>query len=253
MKSKKTLEFSKIYSKYLRYNISKTETIVNNGWLLIEDVLSQELAEKITYYALNKVRPQCRPGLENEEFPISGSKISSNLEMYRVFQSLLVNFGLTLGKISTIYDYSEKAIINDLLKYAFPKLIKQNSGRLPVNKYLSCAKGDYPECEAVSSEQNFDFIISKSIKNNRKCLGSYTSIKQIWDNENDSLEKATRLMSHLTEEMIDVDELGLFLKSLFDKDINVLNNSSSSVRTNIRRLIAVYDYLKWGKVKELSD
>ena len=60
-------------------------------------------------------------------------------------------------------------------------------------------------------------------------------------------------MSHLTEEMIDVDELGLFLKSLFDKDINVLNNSSSSVRTNIRRLIAVYDYLKWGKVKELSD
>lgn len=142
---------------------------------------------------------------------------------------------------------------DDLLKYAFPKLIKQNSGRLPVNKYLSCAKGDYPECEAVSSEQNFDFIISKTIKNNRKCLGSYTSIKQIWDNENDSLEKATRLMSHLTEEMIDVDELGLFLKSLFDKDINVLNNSSSSVRTNIRRLIAVYDYLKWGKVKELSD
>ncbi len=131
MKSKKTLEFSKIYSKYLRYNISKTETIVNNGWLLIEDVLSQELAEKITYYALNKVRPQCRPGLENEEFPISGSKISSNLEMYRVFQSLLVNFGLTLGKISTIYDYSEKAIINDLLKYA----INNNLSYLVIAEY----------------------------------------------------------------------------------------------------------------------
>lgn len=118
MKSQKTLEFSKIYSKYLMYNTNTIETIVNNGWLLIEDVLSQELAEKITYFALDKIRPQYRPGLENEEFPISGSKISSNLEMYRMFQSLLINFGLTLGKISNIYDYSEKTITNDLLKYA---------------------------------------------------------------------------------------------------------------------------------------
>ena len=118
IKSKKTIEFSEIFSKYLRYNTSLTETIVNNGWLLIEDVLSQELAEKITYFALDKIRPQYRSGLENEEFPISGSKISSNLEMYRMFQSLLINFGLTLGKISNIYDYSEKTITNDLLKYA---------------------------------------------------------------------------------------------------------------------------------------
>lgn len=118
MKSQKTLEFSKIYSKYLKYNKFTSETIVNNGWLLIEDCLSQELAEKITYYALDKIRPQYRPGLENEQFPVTGSKISSNLEMYRAFQPILVNFGLTLSKISNLYDYSEKAIINDLLKCA---------------------------------------------------------------------------------------------------------------------------------------
>ena len=118
MKNQKTLEFSKIYSKYIKYNKINTEMIVNNGWLLIEDTLSQELAEKITYYALDKIRPQYRPGLENEYYPINNSKISSNLEMYRVFQPLLINFGLTLGKISNIYDYSEKTIINDLLKYA---------------------------------------------------------------------------------------------------------------------------------------
>ena len=34
---------------------------------------------------------------------------------------------------------------------------------------------------------------------------------------------------------------------IFQEDINLLQNSSSPVRTNVRRLIMVYDYLKWGK------
>lgn len=39
---------------------------------------------------------------------------------------------------------------DDLLQYAFPVLIKQNSGRLPVNKYLSEATQTYQECEALA-------------------------------------------------------------------------------------------------------
>lgn len=118
MKNLKTMEFSKIFSRYLNFEKNKTETIVNNGWMLIEECLCQELAEKITYFSLDKIRPQYRPGLENEEYPVNGSKISSNLEMYRPFQEITVNFGLTISKIANLYDYSEKAILNDLLKYS---------------------------------------------------------------------------------------------------------------------------------------
>lgn len=136
---------------------------------------------------------------------------------------------------------------DDLLKYAFDDLIKQNSGRLPVNKYLSEAIGEYPACKALAKKQNFDYIISQTIKDHRGILGDYKSVKQIWENEKESLEKSTRLIAHLVEENIDVNELGAVLKEIFENDINALQNSSPAIRTNIRRLIMIYDYLKWGK------
>ena len=61
------------------------------------------------------------------------------------------------------------------------------------------------------------------------------------------MERATRLISHLEETQIDINELECVLKEIFEEDINLLQNSSSPVRTNVRRLIMVYDYLKWGK------
>ena len=50
----------------------------------------------------------------------------------------------------------------------------------------------------------------------------------------------------LTEEQINVEELESVLKELFEEDVNVLQNESRA-GTNIRRLIRIYDYLKWGK------
>ena len=136
---------------------------------------------------------------------------------------------------------------DELLKYAFDDLIKQNSGRLPVNKYLSEATDEYPACKALAKKQNFDYVISQTIKDHRGILGDYKSVKQIWENEKESLEKSTRLIAHLLEENIDVNELESVLKEIFENDINALQNSSPAIRTNIRRLIMIYDYLKWGK------
>lgn len=136
---------------------------------------------------------------------------------------------------------------DDLLQYAFGDLIKQNSGRLPVNKYLSEATGDYPECVELAKKQNFDYIISTTIKRNRNKLGNYKSVRQIWENEKTSLERATSLIAHLLEKDIDVVELESVLKEIFENDINILQNSKPAIRTNVRRLIMIYDYLKWGK------
>ena len=136
---------------------------------------------------------------------------------------------------------------DDLLQYAFVDLIKQNSGRLPVNKYLAEAIGDYPECVELAKKQNLDNIISRTIKKNRNKFNNYTSVKQVWENEKSSLEKATSIIAHLTENSIDVNELEVVLKEIFENDINVLQNSQPAIRTNIRRLIMIYDYIKWGK------
>lgn len=136
---------------------------------------------------------------------------------------------------------------DELLEYAFPKLMRQNSGRLPIHKYLSSATKSFPECQRLAKEQTFDTIISKTIRKNRKCLGNLSSVRQIWEQEQRSLERATRLISHLTEEQIDISELEAVLKQLFENDINILQTVDANTRTNIRRLIMIYDYLKWGR------
>lgn len=136
---------------------------------------------------------------------------------------------------------------DDLLEYAFPELIKQNSGRLPVNKYLSEASKTFVDCEKLARNLDFDHIISSTIKKNRSCLGEYTSVLQIWNQEKSTLEKATRLISHLPEQNMNVDELEKVLYEIFEDDVNILETAQTGTRTNIRRLILVYDYLKWGK------
>ena len=123
-KNRKTLQFSKFYTRYLSANHQTTEMIVNNGWLLLEDTLAQELAEKITYYTLEKTRPKYRLGLENETYPIEENKILSNLEMYRMFQEITARFGLTIGNV---FNYQDSSTFNVMLKYSinndFPDIV----------------------------------------------------------------------------------------------------------------------------------
>lgn len=142
---------------------------------------------------------------------------------------------------------------DELLQYAFPKVLRTNAGRLPVNKYLVLAKNHYPEAEAVAENYTFEKIIPNTFKRNRNILGEYSSVLQIWNQEKDNLEKATRLIAHLTESQINIDELESVLLTLFEEDVNILTNEGQAVRTNVRRLIMIYDCLKWGKEKEHSE
>ena len=137
---------------------------------------------------------------------------------------------------------------DELLEHAFPSVWRQNSGALPVNKYLDAATKTFPECEAVAKRQDFDAIISATIKKYRHTrLGTYTSVKEIWEKEKHKLIRATDLISHLPEEAIDVQELETVLKEIFAVNPEILSKGAQGERTNIRRLIRVYDYLKWGK------
>lgn len=62
-----------------------------------------------------------------------------------------------------------------------------------------------------------------------------------------AIGKALRLIAHLKENQIDMKELEDVLIELFETDVNILQNVNSNERSDIRRLIRIYDYLKWGK------
>ena len=140
---------------------------------------------------------------------------------------------------------------DEMLEHAYPVLIKQNSNRLPLNKYLSLAKGTYEECEEMAKKLTLDNIIPNSLLEHRG-TGGYHSVSEIWRNEYKKIERATRLISQLYEEEIDVFELEKVLRDLF-KNRDILEHVSGTDRSQIRRLILIYDYLKWGKGKELPD
>ncbi len=140
-----------------------------------------------------------------------------------------------------------------LLKYALPSIVKQFTKKIPIHKYLSGVKEVPTEAKTIADETNFESIISSSIKKNRKLLKDYTSVKQIWKMEKHDRKKAFRLMSYLTEEQFDVDELESILKEVFERDPDVLDHAESDEKTHFRRLIRIYDYLKWGKAKEPSN
>ena len=142
---------------------------------------------------------------------------------------------------------------DELLHYAFPKLLKQNSNKLPVNKLLQNAKEKHPLAEQIADTFTFEEIISKTIKNQRHTAKDFHSVLEIWNKKDESLEKRTRLIAYLTEDQIDVGELEAVLRELFSKNKNILQEETPAVKTNIRRLIMIYDYLKWGKKKEPSD
>lgn len=143
---------------------------------------------------------------------------------------------------------------DELLSYAYKDLAKQNSYRLPVFKYLYEANGKYIECEKFAESLSFDSMISNTIRKNRKnMLKSYKSVNEIWSAEKESYDKATSLIAHLPEENINVCELESVLKEIFILNPNILKHQKKSIGTNVRRLIRIYDYLKWSNKKEPLD
>lgn len=135
---------------------------------------------------------------------------------------------------------------DQLLQYAYPDIIKQNPGKLPVFKYLSKAGKKYPEIEEKAPKRFEDFE-TNSIKKARTSVKQYQSVLELWEAEHEDMQKAIRLLTYLPEDKIDKVELGNLLKSLFDEDPEILQKLTRIGKSNLRRLIRYYDFFMWGK------
>ena len=120
-KNDETYEFSKLYSEIFIDETEKkeTETIVYNGWLLLEYAISEEIAERFIYFLIKKPRPKYNYSTNERNIIIDENHIVSNLEFVRMFQPILINFGKTIGNIGTIFEHSKEIIIYKMLKKAF--------------------------------------------------------------------------------------------------------------------------------------
>lgn len=98
--------------------------------------------------------------------------------------------------------------------------------------------------------KDFEDIISKTIERARSRhpqIDIESILMEIPD-----IDKQMLCIAYLRKEKINLIELENNLKSRFEQDNNILSNSKQTTRTNLRRLIRIYDYLK-GENKKNSN
>ncbi len=137
---------------------------------------------------------------------------------------------------------------DQLLEYVYTELAKHNSWKLPVWYYLSTAKNKYEDIESKAPLSYSDIVSDYSIKKTRTTINSRT-MNEIWYQEKKNLSRALRLLSGMPEINVNVNDLENILKVIFNKEPNCLSTFKQSDKSNIRKLIRIYDFLKYKNKK----
>lgn len=167
--------------------------------------------------------------------------------------SKLSRYGLT-GITSSdwytnILDSSLDVPADDLLTIPYPKLVKSNN-KLPVFKLLSEAKQEYPDIINQQNIQSLDDILNNTIKKNR--LRKHYEDDTIETlQEKFPFEKLLGEICYLPPQNITINQLKSFLSNTLAKYPNIFNESPSG--TDFRRLIRMYDWLKYSPKIEKSQ
>lgn len=138
--------------------------------------------------------------------------------------------------------YSE----DDLLEYVYLDLAKQNSWKLPVWYYLGRAKQEYPEIVNRAPKDYSDIVSKDSVDRNSSAI-RFRTMKEVWENEKQNLSKAIRLLGFLPFEKVNVDDLEQILKEIFGNNADYIAMVATPDKSNIRKLIRIYDLLKYKK------
>ena len=137
-------------------------------------------------------------------------------------------------------DYEPERIVLD----ALPNLLPRNSNTLPMYKYLNNFEGELPDKIAQNLKCSFDDLLSNTIKKNRLTSPErHSTINDLCKKY--SYEKSLQLIPYLKEENIDVNELHEFLKELFNRFPDILDRDNSSIRSDVKRVIRIFDWLKY--------
>ncbi len=173
---------------------------------------------------------------------------------------------VTLGKSSDMSRYGLLGITpNDIYKDIFMNNLsskftaddiliaiaknEKSATILPKYKYITNAKNEIPPDLTVYEE--YDDFLSKTTKKNRN-IGTITdrSVLGILHSEKTKSIPAYYLQ-FLTEDEMDIEDLGEYLNSLFVNAPDLFDTiKEGNKRSDIRRLIRIYDFLKYKKSHE---
>lgn len=202
-------------------------------------ILSSTPTQKLYVAGINDVR------VDDEDLVLAiaspdqlGPKGLTGIEADELYKDILLD---------TIHNTAD-----EILTYAYPKIIKQVQ-KLVVFKYLKKASHDYPEIRQKTNINCYDDFLSQTIKKNRsrKDYSHHTIIDLTHnlDYKNlDLVEKVNMEICFLPEKNITANSLYDHLKKIIENNPNIFSKTTkSSFKTGFRRLIRIYDWLKYGK------
>ena len=135
-----------------------------------------------------------------------------------------------------------------LLEFVYPELAKQNSWKLPVWYYISKSNMKSELAEEKAPHLYTEIVTESTIKRNHSAIGERTAW-EVWTQEKDNLMKAIRLLGCMSEEKIDVTQYRSILEAIFTENNNILSSLDSPNRSNLHRMIRIYDFLEYGQKK----
>ncbi len=139
---------------------------------------------------------------------------------------------------------------NMVVAQSLPTLLSHNSNSIPIYKYISNCNCNIPQKVEKEIKNNFDQLLSRTIISKREKMTEFKD-KEIDDIINlYGEEKALEYIAMLSEERINVDRLNKFLISFYGKNNDIFKNGTTNMKTNFRRLIKIFDWLKYHNKKE---
>lgn len=142
--------------------------------------------------------------------------------------------------------YNNKDFISSLIiEKSLPLILKYNQS-IPIHKYLVNYKKDIPEKLIKLKNKNYDSILTKTTRRNQHMGdGLICSIETLKDKY--GLLGAIKYVPEILKNKINIYELQSYIKEIMDEYPDLLKGRNCSNKSGLKKLILIYDYLKYKK------
>lgn len=145
--------------------------------------------------------------------------------------------------------------VKSLVEGALPTLLKHNSGSIPICRYLAMYERQYgqvPPCLNAAKPTQLSELLSKTLIGTRRKRTAF-SVRSILQDANLSDEKRLADLPMASDLETSVSALGKYLEEYLQGNRDVFRSGQPALKTNLRRMIRIYDFLKYGKGKDAHN
>lgn len=157
-----------------------------------------------------------------------GHKGYDGIEAYEIYMDIVYNDG----------NFNKELIVEKTL----PLILKYNQS-IPVHKYTSSYKGVLPANVGKVSNKNYDDLLSKGMRYKIRNDGYISDNLESLINKL-GIDGAVKYIPYMNPKKICTFELLNYIKMYLDENKDILKSKKA---TDIKRVIKLYDYLKYKK------